>query len=95
MNGDQEKAEYEIEIRFDPRYEVLEELGIHEGEFTEALSRAIDDYWDFVDGLPEGADRPTIYEATIHLGGRAFVISDVATIEVSGDIDVLEHDSEE
>ena len=80
---DDDWDEDEVEVRIEPRDDVLERHGISPEEFEDALATAIDEYHERVDALAPEDEIPGIGEMTLRLAGRTFRLDELAHVQIS------------
>ena len=73
----------EVEVRIEPRDEVLDRHGISPEEFEDALATAIDEYHERIDRLAPDEDVPGVGEMTMRVAGRTFRLDELADVQVS------------
>lgn len=84
-----DEEEIEVVINIQPKMDRLEELGITKEEFEEALDRATDERYEATKKTTDPNAIPFLEEMKLHIKGRTFVLEDIADIQISGDVDLL------
>lgn len=78
----------EVEIVIEPRFDRLDELGVSLEDFEEAISTALDEYHDLVESQGDPDETPSIDQIKVHIGGKDFLLGELAEIQISDDLNL-------
>lgn len=85
--ADDDMLDGEIEIRFEPRLEVLARHGLSEEQFETALLDALEAYDQQVAAAENDDDLPELEDVTLQIDGSSYRLGDLAEISIAYDGD--------
>lgn len=82
-NQDQDEDEGgEFEVNIDPREDDLEQHGIDQAQFEEALYAALDAQGDALEAAGPDDVARTLEEVELSIGGKSFRLGDLADVSI-------------